>query len=37
MRLSKILAGLENFTMAGQWVYLGGELPLAYYSRRFVQ
>lgn len=37
MRLSKILPGLENFTTAGQWVYQGGGLPLAYYSRRFVQ
>ncbi len=37
MRLSKILPGFENFTMAGQWVYLGGGLPLVCYSRRFVQ
>jgi hypothetical protein len=37
MRMSKILPGLENFTMAGQWVEPGGGLPLAYYSRRFVQ
>ncbi len=36
LRMSKILPGLDNFYMTGQWVEPGGGVPLAAYSGRNV-